>query len=402
MMKLAIRLTIAPLVALTLAASGLAPAADLAGLRQLFDGAMTPDLEVATFSHSDRLLPVRRVHHGAHPRALSRRAEPPPAIRFEDQGRHFDLYDYLAANRVAGLLVLKNGEIVIEDYELGTGPKTRWISFSMAKSVASTLVGTALADGAIASLDDPVERYVPALRGGAYAGVSVRQVLMMSSGVRWDETYTDPKSDRRKILDLQIAARPGEALRYMSALPRAGAPGSVWNYNTGETYILGAVVEGAVHRPLADYLAEKIWSPAGMEADATWWLDSPGGIAWAGSGLGATLRDFGRFGLLAANLGRIDGRSIVPDGWFAEAGAAHVIGGKQVDYGYMWWVPPQTEAAHAGAFEAIGIFGQFIYVNPREHLVIVVLSARSKPAETGRLELDDNAFFAAVAQALHR
>ena len=138
-----------------------------------------------------------------------------------------------------------------------------------------------------------------------------------------------------------------------------------------------------------------------MENDATWWTDGPKGMAWAGSGIGATLRDYGRFGLLAADGGKINGRAIVPEGWFAEAGAPHDIGGKTVDYGYMWWIPPQSDPVHIGAFQAQGIFGQYIYINPRERLVIVVLSARSKPGRGSRFELDDVAFFAAVATALH-
>jgi len=382
-------------------ASGFAQAADEASLRQMFDGSMLPDAAVATLSHTNRLLPVRVVHRGGPVRVLPKRAQAFPDIRFEDHGRRFDLYDYLSSNRVAGILVLKNGEVALEDYELGVGPKTHWASFSMAKSMASTLLGAALADGYIKSLDDPIDRYVAGLRGGAYDGVSIRHVLTMSSGVCWNETYTDPESDRRKVLELQIAERAGSVLQYMNSLSRCSQPGSVWNYNTGETYVLGAVIEGATHRHLADYLSEKIWSRAGMEQDATWWVESPNGNGWGGSGIGATLRDYGRFALIASDNGRVDGRAIVPTGWFSEAGAAHSIGGKMVDYGYMWWIPPQTVPVHAGAFEAVGIFGQFMYINPREHLVIVVLSARSKPAETGRLELDDDAFFAAVATALH-
>lgn len=375
-------------------------AANLAALRQIYDGAMLPDDEVATFSQTDRLLPVRTVHRSGPARPLVKRAKPFPAIHFQDRGRSFDLYDYLSTNRVAGLLVLKDGEIALEDYELGTGPDTRWASFSMAKSIASTLVGAALVDGLISSLDDPLVRYVPTLRGSAYEGVSIRQLLLMSSGVRWDETYTDPKSDRRKMLEVQINGKPGDLLKFMGSLPRAGAPGSTWNYSTGETFVIGAVLEGATQRPLSEYLAEKIWSPAGMEHDATWWTDGPNGMIWAGSGIGATLRDYGRFGLLAANSGQIDGRSIVPAGWFAEAGKPHDIGGKSVDYGYMWWIPPQTDPTHVGAFQAQGIFGQYIYVNPRERLVIVVLSARSKPSRGSRFDLDDDAFFSAVAAAL--
>jgi CubicO group peptidase (beta-lactamase class C family) len=388
-----------PVLALMVAAWSLhARAADSAGLRQMYDGAMLPDAAVATFSHTERLLPVRTVHRAGSVQPLPRSAKAFPSLHFSDHGNAYDLYDYLAINRVAGLLILKDGQIAFEDYELGIGPDTHWASFSISKSIASTLIGAALADGSIASLDDPITRYVPALRGGAYEGVSIRQILTMSSGVRWDETYTDPKSDRRKVLELQVAGKGDEVLRYMSGLPRAGAPGSIWNYSTGETFILGAVVEGATHRTLAEYLTEKIWSQAGMEKDATWWVIGPSGRGWAGSGIGATLRDYGRFGLFAADGGRLNGHPVVPVGWFDSAGVAQHVGNKAIDYGYMWWIPPQGDPVHAGAFEAIGIFGQYIYVNPREKLVIVVLSARSKPEP--RLELDDDAFFSAVAAAL--
>jgi len=395
------RLSASILVSLSLSVQAATP--QVAGLRQLYDGTLLPGIEVTTFSHADTLQPVRVVRRGASSQPLPRRASPFPKIHFEVGGRRFDLYDYLASNRVAGMLVLKDGEIAFEDYELGIGPDTRWISFSMAKSIASTLVGSALTDGSISSLDDPVVRYVPALKGSAYDGVSIRQILTMSSGVAWNETYTDPRSDRRKVLELQIAGKPGEVLRYMGSLPRAAAPGTVWNYSTGETFVLGAVIEGATHRPLSDYLSQKIWAPAGMEKDAKWWADGPNGLVWAGSGLEATLRDFGRFALIAAAGGQLNGRSLVPAGWFKEAGAPHVIGGKTVDYGYMWWIPPQSVPIHAGAFEAVGIFGQYMYINPREHLAIVVLSARPKPVDDALDESGyDDAFFAAVATALQQ
>jgi CubicO group peptidase (beta-lactamase class C family) len=385
---------------LALFATSQAANSQMAGLRQLYDGTMLPGVEVTTFSHADTLLPVRIVRRGPASHPLPKRAKPFPPINFDIGGRHLDLYDYLATNRVAGILVLKDGEIAFEDYELGIGPDTRWISFSMAKSIASTLVGIAIAEGSIASVDDPVVRYVPSLRGSAYDGVSVRQILTMSSGVRWTETYNDPKSDRRKVLDLQLTGKTGEILRYMGSLPRAAAPGSVWNYSTGETFVLGAVIEGATHRSLADYLSQKIWIPAGMERDATWWADGVDGLTWAGSGLEATLRDFGRFALIAAAGGNLNGRSLVPQSWFKEAGKSHQIGGKVIDYGYMWWIPPQSVPMHAGAFEAAGIFGQYMYINPREHLVIVVLSARPKPDDDLSDDLADS-FFAAVATALH-
>jgi len=374
-----------------------APAPDA---RRMYSGEMLPDEAVRAFANSDKMFPVRVVRHGSKVRGLPASDALLKNVRFSLAGKTYDLFDYLALNRVVGVLILKDGKVALEDYELGTGPATLWPSFSVAKSASSTLVGAALQDGAIASLDDWVTKYVPALRVGAYEGVSVRNVLQMASGVKWDETYTDPKSDRRKLLDLQLAPepKPGFILAYMSALPKAGAPGSIWNYNTGKTYVVGAVLEGATHKRLGDYLSEKIWGPWGMESDARWWLETPDGMGLAGGGLSATLRDFGRLGLLVLADGVIDGKRLVPAGWFEEAGSAKSIGGKRVDYGYLWWPVPKGDPVHEGAFEAIGIFGQHIYLNRREKLVVVVLSARPKP--TGSTVVEDDAFFAAVAKAV--
>jgi CubicO group peptidase (beta-lactamase class C family) len=371
-----------------------------AGARQVFDGTMLPGVEVVTFEHSDSLFPVNRVPRGGGAvRPLTPASTPLKNVHFQSRGQPYDLFDYLADNRVAGLLVLKNGKVALEDYELGAGPDTRWISFSMAKSVASTLVGAALKQGLIASLDDPLTRYLPQLKGGPYDGVSVRNIMQMASGVKWNETYTDPHSDRRKLLEKQLAQKPGSIVAYMNTLSRAGPPGSIWTYSTGESFMVGALLEAATHKSLATYLSETMWSRLGMEHDATWWLESPGGMGLAGSGLGATLRDYGRFGLLVQQDGVIDGKQIVPAGWFQQAGSAHRIGGKSVDYGYLWWPIPAGDPIHRGAFQAIGIFGQHLYVNPREKLVIVVLSARPKP-DSAFSPIDDIPFFAAVARAL--
>jgi len=379
----------------------------LAGARQVFDGTMLPGVEVNTFSHSDTLFPVNIVRRGGSVWPFAQASEALKSkvktLRFQSQGKTFDLYDYLADDRVAGMLILKDGKVVMEDYELGTGPETRWISFSMAKSIASTLVAAALKQGLIASIDDPVTKYVPGLKGGVYDDVSVRNLLQMASGVKWDETYTDPHSDRRKILELQLAGKPGSIVAYMKALPRAGAPGTIWHYNTGESFLVGALIEGATHKPLATFLSETLWSRLGMERDATWWVESPGGMGLAGSGMGATLRDYGRLAEFVRNDGVIerDGHAerVVPEGWFAEAEKAHTIGGKKVDYGYLWWPMEAGDPIHQGAFEAVGIFGQHMYINPAEKLVIVVLSARSKP-NSDHSPVDDTDFFAAVARSL--
>jgi len=371
---------------------------DMAETRQVYDGTMRPDLEVKTFAHSDQLFPVRVVERGSAARALPKAKTSLKNVYFEAGGKHYDLFDYLALNRVAGLLIAKNGEVVLEDYELGISSETHWPSYSMAKSVSSTLVGAALQDGSIGSLDDPVTKYVPTLTGGAYEGVSVRNVIQMASGVRWDETYTDPRSDRRKLLEIQLQKKPGTILQYMRGLSRAGAPGTIWNYNTGETFVVGAVLEGATHKPLAEYLSEKIWKPWGMESEAQWQLESPKGMGWAGGGLSATLRDFGRIGLLVQADGVIDGKRTVPQGWFDEAGSAKQIGGKTVEYGYLWWTYPKGDGVHDAAFQALGIFGQHLYINRKEKVVIVVLSARPKPTES--TVVDDSSFFGAVVKAL--
>jgi CubicO group peptidase (beta-lactamase class C family) len=367
--------------------------------RQVFDGAMLPGVQVITFEHSDTLFPVHRVLHKGSVSPLPQAAKQLTNVHFQSRGTAYDLFDYIADNRVAGLLVLKDGAVAFEDYELGIGPASRWVSFSMAKSVASTLVGAALQQGLVTSLDEPMTRYLPQLKGGAYDDVSLRNVMQMASGVKWNETYADPHSDRRKLLDIQLEQKPGSILAYMNSLPKTGAPGSIWNYSTGESFLVGAFLEAATRKPLATYLSETLWSRLGMEQDATWWVESPGGMGFAGSGLAATLRDYGRFGLLVQRDGVIDRQRIVPAGWFQQAGSAHVIGGVLVDYGYLWWPVPAGEPSHRGAFEARGIFGQHMYINQTEKLVIVVLSARPKP-DTALSVVDDVPFFAAVARAL--
>jgi CubicO group peptidase (beta-lactamase class C family) len=377
------------------------PEETIGSVQDVYSGTLLPDIQVNTFRHIDRLFPSRIVPHGASTYPLPIGDKPLLNVNFVSKGRKFDIFDYLSLNRVGGLLILKDGKIAFEDYELGNTNKTRWVSWSMVKSISSTLVGAAIQDGSIASIDNPVTKYLPQLAGGAYEGVSIRNLLQMASGAKWDETYTDPKSDRRHMLNLQIAQKPGAILKFMALLPRAGPPGSIWNYSTGETHVVGALVSAAVKRTESQYLSEKIWSKFGMETDATWWLESPDGLEVGGSGFSATLRDYGRFGLFASNGGKAQGKDVVPSGWFSDAGSSKQVGGKPVDYGYMWWTyGPTANPIHQGAFQAEGIFGQFLYINPRERVVVVVWSARPKP--TGTNSIDDADFFAGVVEALRR
>jgi len=185
----------------------------------------------------------------------------------------------------------------------------------------------------------------------------------------------------------------------MNALPRAGAPGSIWNYSTGESFLVGALLEGATHKPLATYLSETLWSRLGMEQDATWWLESPGGMGLAGSGLGATLRDYGRFGLFVQQDGVLDGQRIVPEGWFREAGSAHVIGGKSVDYGYLWWpIPAGDPFIKARSKRSASSASTSTSTPPRS--LSSSSSALPKPDSSAHI-LDDTSFFAAVVGSLH-
>jgi hypothetical protein len=365
-------------------------------VRQIYDGVLTPALAVNTFRNIDRLFPTRTVPASSTPLPLPPARVPLTAVRFSDQGRQYDLEAYFELNQVAAILVLQDGRVKLERYRFGNTERTRWMSMSIAKSITSTLIGAALKEGYIRSLSDSVTRYVSSLTGSAYDGVSVRDVLMMASGVRWNETYTDPSSDRRRLLEAQISQMPGSALAVMKSLPRAAAPGTVHTYNTGETQVAAEILRAAVGRPLATYLSERIWSTFGMEAEANWWLASPGGIEIGGSGFSATLRDYGRFGLFILGggvAGGAGGDSILPAGWLREATTSKTLrDGSRLDYGYLWW------PGRDGAFMAIGIHGQYLYLNPAANVVIVVWGARPHP--TSGQVVNDWSFCDAVVAAL--
>lgn len=368
-------------------------------VQQVYDGRLTPDIQANTFRNIDRLFPTRTVNRGGAATPLETAAKPLTDVKFQSNGKTVDLFDYLSLNRVAGLVILKDGKIAYEDYELGNSEATRWMSMSVAKSISSTLVGAAIKDGYIKSIDDPVTHYLPELAGGAYDGVSIRNLLQMASGAKWDETYTDPNSDRRHMLERQLEGKPGTIVAMMAKLPRAHEPGTAWNYSTGETHLVGALVRAAVGRPVSVYLSEKIWSKLGMEQDATWWVESPNGLEVGGSGFSATLRDYARFGQFVLNKGVINGESVVPEGWFDQAGSPKELSGKTVNYGYMWWpLGAPAGTPNESAFTARGIFGQYVYVNPKERVVIAMWGARSKP--TGAPPIVDADFFAAAVSAL--
>ena len=298
---------------------------------------------------------------------------------------------FMAEEKTAGILVLQDGKVRLERYGLGYGPDGRWTSFSVAKSVTSTLVGAALKDGYIKSLDDKVTRYIPGLRGSAYDQVSVRQLLTMTSGVRWNEDYTDPKSDVAQLFT--VPADPGldSTVSYMRKLPREAAPGAKWVYKTGETNLIGVLVTSATGKSLSAYLSEKIWKPYGMEQDALWMVDERGQEA-GGCCLSMTLRDYGRVGEFLRTGGEGSAGAVLPKGWIADATREHAATGDRFGYGYQWWTEPN------GVFNGLGIFGQRLHVDPARKLVVVVSSAWPEATNPARSARQDTLIAAIAAQ----
>jgi CubicO group peptidase (beta-lactamase class C family) len=270
----------------------------------------------------------------------------------------------MASQRTAALLVVHDGKVRLERYGLEFDASGRWTSFSVAKSLTSTLVGAAIRDGHIRDIDDKVAAYIPALAGSAYEDVTIAQLLTMTSGVRWNEDYTDRDSDVARFNRHQPDPGVDITVSYMRRLPRETPAGSKWVYSTGETNLIGVLVSSATGRRLSDYLSEKIWAPFGMEQPATWVL-GPTGHEISGCCLQAATRDFARFGLFMLGGGMAGGRQVLPDGWIAKATTRQAdIGIAGHGYGYQWWTYDD------GSYLARGIFGQALFIDPRRRLVI--------------------------------
>ena len=290
---------------------------------------------------------------------------PPPSSRPLEKGAPLnpalqaEISALMKATSTAGVMVLVDGKVVHEEYGLGLGPRDRWTSFSVAKSFTSTLLGAAVKDGKIASLDDPVVKYIPGLAGSAYEGVTVRQLATMTSGVRWNEDYTDPRSDVAQMNRFVVEYGADAIVAQMKALPREAEPGKKWVYKTGETNLIGLLVENAVGMPLAEYAKAKIVDAAGFEGGLFWMVDPRGGNI-GGCCLSVRLDDYARMGQFVLE----GGKGIVPEGWFAEAtDSAGDFGTSGFGYGYQWWTYPQ------GTFGAQGIFGQGITIFPDKKVV---------------------------------
>ena len=345
----------------------------------------------AGFSVMDTLFPARVVKKGNRVMPLPAGA---PLGAFVAGGAQAVMLDqYMAEQKTAGIIIVHDGKVRLERYAMGYDALKKWTSFSVAKSVTSTLVGAAIKDGFIASIDEPVTKYITQMRGSAYDSVSIRQLLTMTSGVKWNEDYTDPKSDVAMLFAVPPDAGLDQTVSYMRKLPREAPAGSKWVYKTGETNLIGNLVMEATHRSLSEYMSEKIWRPVGMEQDASWLTDLVGHEA-GGCCLQVGLRDYARLGVWIMNGARVNGASIVPDGWL-EAGTVNQVttGDPMRGYGYQWWT--ETD----GPFNAIGIHGQSIHIDPKRKLVVAINSAWPQATKRER-SVARAALWKAIADAI--
>ena len=305
-----------------------------------------------------------------------------------------DIDAYMQGQRSAALMVLHNGQVRLERYGLDFDSEGRWTSFSVAKSLTSTLVGMAVRDGHIKSMDDKVSDYIAEMKGSAYDDVSIRQLLTMTSGVAWNENYDDPKSDVAQFNNHKPKDGEDAVVSYLRKLPRAVPAGTRWLYSTGETNLVGVLVARATKKTLSDYLSEKIWRPAGMAQQATWIL-SKTGQEISGCCLQAATQDFARFGQFILNGAQINGQPTLPDGWLPEATTSRTgIGQPGRGYGYQWWTYDD------GSFAARGIFGQGIFIDPARKLVIASNANWGNNATDPTATAAREAFYVAVQKAV--
>lgn len=287
--------------------------------------------------------------------------------------------DWVQERDVTSLVVLKDGALAHESYYLGTAAEDKRISWSVAKSYLSALIGVLLDEGAIGSIDDPVTQYAPALSGGAYDGTTIRNVLNMASGVTFDEDYLDPKSDINRMG--RVLALGGKMDDFAAALSESFAPpGQEWKYVSIDTHVLSMVVRGATGRPIAELLSEKVIAPMGLEA-TPYYLTDGVGTAFVLGGLNMITRDYARMGQMFLQEGRYNGTQIVPRDWVAASvvPSAPTAEGA-IGYGFQWWVPV---GAVPGEFMARGVYGQYVYINRAKGVVIATNGADRMFREDG-------------------
>ncbi len=330
----------------------------------------TADRRIA-FAHINAWMPTRPLFPAETPYALSTEIDVDlERVSYQVDGETFTVGDFLKREPLMGMAVVEGDTIKLEHYAEDHNPESVWVSFSVTKSFTSTLIGAAVKDGFIRSIDDSVETYLPRLRGTAYGAVSIKNILQMSSGVAWNENYADANSDVAKAGTFQGT----QLTDYLGTLPQKHKPGTVFNYNTAESNLLGEVLRAAVGNSATDYMNAKVWQGFGMEHWGNWMQSAPFAGETGGCCISASIRDYARLGIFVKN-GAVNaaGESIVPDGWMAEA-TTPSQGFK--GYGYKWWLES------GGSYSAVGIFGQFIFIDPENDLVISMHSNAPAAVDT--------------------
>jgi CubicO group peptidase (beta-lactamase class C family) len=359
--------------------------------------------QVENFRQMSTIYPVRVIRRAPSPSSLPRGPGIELPNAFEFGGRSLDTARFLQEMETTGLIVIRDGRIEFENYWLGNDASTQAIGWSVSKSFVSALIGIAVGEGVIATIEAPVTKYAPELAGGAYDGVRLKDVLQMSSGARWNEDYSDPNSD---IAAYGRVMNGGGSLdAFAGACVREREPGTFNRYNSTDTHVLGMVLRRATGASLAEYLRDKLWAPLGMEADGFWMVDATG-AEMAGVGLNAVLRDYARLGCCYLNEGAWNGAQVVPRAWVEASvtpDAPHLRPGPRagavlpMGYGYQWWVPDDS-----GAYSAIGVYNQFVWVDPATRTVIAKTSAfrgyAATPAAESYRAADHFALFAAIAR----
>ncbi len=296
------------------------------------------------------------------------------------KGKDIPTESFMADTDTVALLVLKDGDVVFERYMLTGGRHEAWLSMSVAKSFMSALIGIAIDEGHIKNVEEPITNYVPSLIGSAYEGVRIKDILQMSSGARWNEDYSDPESDIARFG--RIFALGGSMNEFSASLENELEPGTFSRYNSTDTQVLGMLLAHSTGYSVTDYMTEKLWQPMGAEAPAYWLIDSEGmEMVWGG--LNAVARDYAKIGEMYRLGGRLNGQQIVPEDWVSASispDAPHLQPGMdnpasdfELGYGYQWWILDGSE----GEFSGLGVYNQFVYVNPAYGVVIVKLSANS-------------------------
>jgi CubicO group peptidase (beta-lactamase class C family) len=361
---------------------------------------LMPELNYLTFQHMDQLFATRPVATGDATWELPRE-ERDIGDSFVFEGKPRNLEAFLESTETNALLVIKDGKIVKEIYRNASGDQTRFMSFSMAKSMLATMIGIAISEGRIKSVDDKVVDYLPDWKGTAYADITILNLLRMRSGIDWKEIYEfGSDTQLTTVHDNSLVGYKYRWCDYARDEARTlNDQGRTFNYSTLDTSVLGCVLEAATGMKGADYMSEKIWKPAGMEAPGYYVLDGSEAVGreFYGAGFNATLRDYGRFGLMMLEGGSVGSRQIVPKNW-VEASTLAPPDSAVVDpevgygYGYQWWTINGTDA-----YSAVGLFNQYTYINRSQDLVIVKLSA---PASPLGYERENLAFFERIAETL--